>query len=78
MQIPFNAAEIRGRLKAGRSTVAGFLTELEDTQFLEMVEVVPLGRGRPSKAWKPTDRVVDAEDVLPSMEDVFAKRDAEA
>lgn len=78
MQIPFNAAEIRGRLKAGRSTVAGFLTELEDKQFLELVEVVPLGRGRPSKAWKPTDRVVDAEDVLPSMEDVFAKRDAEA
>ena len=78
MQIPFNAAEIRGRLKAGRSTVAGFLTELEDKQFLEMVEVAPSGRGRPSKAWRPTDRVVDAEDVLPSMEDVFAKRDAEA
>ncbi|TSA07134.1 MAG: hypothetical protein D4R77_05075, partial [Planctomycetaceae bacterium] len=78
MQIPFNAAEIRGRLKGGRSTVNGFLIELEDKQFLEFVEVAPSGRGRPSKAWRPTDRVVDAEDVLPSMEDVFAKRDAEA
>ena len=74
MQIPFNAAEIRGRLKGGRSTVNGFLIELEDKQFLEMVEVAPSGRGRPSKAWRPTDRVVDAEDVLPSMEDLFGSK----
>ena len=76
MQCPFNAAEIRGRLKAGRSTVAGFLTELEDKQFLEMVEVAPSARGRPSKAWKTTDREVDAEDVLPSMEDLFGRLEA--
>jgi len=74
MQIPFNAAEIRGRLKGGRSTVNGFLIELEDKQFLEFVEVAPSGRGRPSKAWRPTDRVVDAEEVLPSMEDLFGSK----
>ena len=76
MQCPFNAAEIRGRLKAGRSTVNGFLPELEDKQFLELVEVAPSGRGRPSKEWKTTDREVDAEDVLPSMEDLFGRLEA--
>ena len=76
MQIPFNTAEIRGRLKGGRSNVNGFLIELEDKQFLELVQVAPSGRGRPSKAWRPTDRVVDVEEVLPSLEDLFGKLDA--
>jgi len=68
---PFTAADVRARVKAGRSTVAGFLSELEDKSFLERVEVAPVGRGRPAKAWRPTGRDAEAEDVLPPADVVF-------
>ena len=69
--IPFDVKAVRARVKAGRSTVAGFLSELEDKGFLERVEVAPAGRGRPAKAWRPTGREAEADDVLPSADYVF-------
>jgi hypothetical protein len=69
--VPFDAKAVRARVKAGRSTVAGFLSELEDKGFLERVEVAPAGRGRPAKAWRPTGREAEADDVLPSADIVF-------
>jgi hypothetical protein len=69
--IPFDVKAVRARVKAGRSTVAGFLSELEDKGFLERVEVAPAGRGRPAKAWRPTGREAEADDVLPSADFVF-------
>ena len=72
--IPFDVKAVRARVKAGRSSVAGFLSELEDKGFLERVEVAPTGRGRPAKAWRPTEREADADDVLPSADYVFRSR----
>ena len=69
--IPFDVKAVRARVKAGRSTVAGFLSELEDKGFLERVEIAPAGRGRPAKAWRPTGREAEADDVLPSADYVF-------
>jgi hypothetical protein len=69
--IPFDVKAVRARVKAGRSTVAGILSELEDKAFLERVEVAPAGRGRPAKAWRPTGRHAEADDVLPPADVVF-------
>jgi len=69
--IPFDVKAVRARVRAGRSTVAGFLSELEDKGFLERVEVAPAGRGRPAKAWRPTGREAEADEVLPSADYVF-------
>lgn len=69
---PFTAADVRARVKAGRSTTFGFIGELEDKLLLERVETAPAaGRGRPPKAWKPTYREVEAADLLPPVEEVF-------
>ncbi|MGB8852863.1 MAG: hypothetical protein WCC69_04790 [Pirellulales bacterium] len=68
---PFTAKDVRRRLKTGRSTVAGFLSELEDKGFLDSVEAATGGRGRPPKAWKPTGREAEADDVLPPAEELF-------
>ena len=69
--IPFYVKAVRARVKAGRSTVAGFLSELEDKGFPERVEVALTGRGRPAKAWRPTGREAEADDVLSSADYVF-------
>jgi predicted ArsR family transcriptional regulator len=58
---------------AARSTVAGFLSELEDKGFLDAAEAAAGGRGRPPKAWKPTDREDDAGDVLPTAAEIFSE-----
>jgi hypothetical protein len=68
---PFTAKDVRRRLKTGRSTVAGFLSELEDKGFLDPTEAAAGGRGRPPKAWKPTGRDGDDVDVLPPVEKLF-------
>ena len=68
---PFTAKDVRRRLKTGRSTVAGFLSELEDKGFLDAAEAAAGGRGRPPKAWKPTGRDGEDVDVLPPVEELF-------
>ena len=72
---PFTAKDVRRRLKTGRSTVAGFLSELEDKGFLDPTEAAPIGRGRPPKAWKPTGRDGEDVDVLPPVEKLFPEGD---
>jgi len=72
IEVPFTARDVRRRLKnVGRSTVAGFLSELEDKGFLDAAEAAATGRGRPPKAWKPTARTGEEVDVLPPMEELF-------
>ena len=73
LAVPFTAAEVRRRLQAGRSTVSGFLAELEDKGLLEYCELAPTGRGRPPKAWRPCDRPVDGSDVLPLSSAFFGQ-----
>jgi hypothetical protein len=72
--IPFTAKDVRRRVKMPRSTVAGFLSELEDKGFLDAAEVGAVGRGRPPKGWKPTGRDGGDVDVLPLVEEMFAPR----
>jgi len=71
LSVPFTAKDVRRRLKIGRSTVAGFLSELEDKGFLDPSEAAAGGRGRPAKAWKPTGRDGEDVDVLPPVEEIF-------
>ena len=73
LAVPFTAAVVRRRLQAGRSTVSGFLAELEEKGLLEYCELAPNGRGRPPKAWRPCDRPVDGSDVLPLSSALFGK-----
>jgi hypothetical protein len=69
---PFTAKDLRRRLSnVGRSTIGGFLSELEDKGFLDPTEAAPVGRGRPPKAWKPTGRDGEDLDVLPPVEKLF-------
>jgi predicted ArsR family transcriptional regulator len=63
--------DVRHRLKTGQSTTNGYLAELEDKGCLDRADPAPIGRGRPPKAWKPTGRDVDAEHVLPPVEEMF-------
>jgi hypothetical protein len=71
----FTAADIRRQIRASRSTVAGWLSELSDIGAIEPAEPQdrqPRG-GRPPKAYRLTDRGVDAgEDWLPSVDELFA------
>lgn len=71
LPVPFKAKDVRQRLKTGRSTVAGFLSELEDRGFLDLVADTAGGRGRPAKSWKPTGRDGEDVDVLPPVEELF-------
>jgi hypothetical protein len=71
LPVPFTAKDVRRRLKIARSTVAGFLSELEDKGFLDPAEATAAGRGRPAKSWKPTGRDGEDVDVLPPIEKVF-------
>lgn len=71
LPVPFTAKDVRRRLKIGKSTVAGFLSELEDKGFLDAAEVAAAGRGRPPRAWKPTGRDGEDVDVLPPVEKLF-------
>jgi DNA primase len=73
LPVPFTAKDVRRRVKTARSTVAGFLSELEDKGFLDAAEAAAGGRGRPPKAWKPTDREDDAGDVLPTAAEIFSE-----
>jgi len=75
LPVPFTAKDVRRRLKAPRSTVAGFLSELEDKGCLDTAEVGAAGRGRPPKAWKPTGRDGEDVDVLPPVEEMFPQGD---
>lgn len=52
LPVPFTAKDVRRRLKTARSTVAGFLSELEDKGFLDVAEAVAGGRGRPPRTVK--------------------------
>ncbi len=72
MPVPFTAKDVRRRLKTARSTVGGFLSELEDKGFLDPAEAAAGGRGRPPRAWKPTGRDGEDVDVLPMPEFVFS------
>jgi len=65
LSVPFTASAVRQRVQAGRTTVSGFLAELEDKGYLEYAEAVATGRGRPPKAWRPSARPSGATDVLP-------------
>jgi len=65
LSVPFTASAVRQRVQAGRTTVSGFLAELEDKGYLEYAEAVANGRGRPPKAWRPSARPSGATDVLP-------------
>jgi hypothetical protein len=69
--VPFKAKDVRQRLKTARSSVAGFLSELEDKGFLDLVADAGGGRGRPAKTWKPTGRSGEDVDVLPPVEELF-------
>jgi hypothetical protein len=71
LPVPFAAKDVRHRLKTGQSTTNGYLAELEDKGCLDRADPAPIGRGRPPKAWKPTGRDVDAEHVLPPVEEMF-------
>ena len=73
LPVPFKAKDVRQRLKTGRSTVSGFLSELEDKGFLDLVAETSGGRGRPAKSWKPTGRDGEDLDVLPPEEELFSK-----
>jgi len=71
LPVPFRVKDVRQRLKTGRSTVSGFLSELEDKGFLDLVADTAGGRGRPAKSWKPTGRNGEDVDVLPPGEELF-------
>ena len=72
LPVPFTAKDVRRRLSnVGRSTISGFLSELEDKGFLDLTEAAAAGRGRPPKAWKPTGRIGEDVDVLPPAEELF-------
>ena len=71
LAVPFTSKDVRRRLKIARSTVNGFLSELEDKGFLDPAETATAGRGRPPKAWKPTGRDGEDVDVLPPVEELF-------
>ncbi len=72
MAVPFTAKDVRRRLpNIGRSTISGFLSELEDKGFLDHAEVAAGGRGRPPRVWKPTGRTGEDVDVLPPAEELF-------
>jgi hypothetical protein len=73
LPVPFKAKDVRQRLKTGRSTVSGFLSELEDKGFLDLVADTAGGRGRPAKSWKPTGRDGEDVDVLPPVEKLFSE-----
>lgn len=73
LSVPFTGKDVRQRLKIARSTVSGFLAELEDKGFLDTAETSGGGRGRPAKSWKPTGRDGEDLDVLPSIEELFAE-----
>jgi hypothetical protein len=73
LPVPFTGKDVRRRLKTPRSTVAGFLSELEDKGFLDPAEAAAGGRGRPAKSWKPTGRDGEDVDVLPPVEELFAE-----
>ena len=73
LPVPFKAKDTRQRLKTGRSTIAGFLSDLEDKGFLDLVADTAGGRGRPPKYWKPTGRGGEDVDVLPPVEELFPK-----
>jgi hypothetical protein len=73
LPVPFKAKDVRQRLKTGRSTIAGFLSDLEDKGFLDLVADTGGGRGRPAKCWKPTGRGGEDVDVLPPVEELFPK-----
>jgi hypothetical protein len=74
LPVPFNGKDVRRRLKIARSTVSGFLSELEDKGFLDPAETsAGGGRGRPAKSWKPTGRDGEDVDVLPPVEELFAE-----
>lgn len=75
MAVPFTAKDVRRRLpNIGRSTISGFLSELEDKGFLDHAEVAAGGRGRPPRVWKPTGRTGEDVDVLPPAEELFPNR----
>jgi hypothetical protein len=72
LPIPFTNEQIRLRMShVGRSTVGNYLNELEEKGYLEATEAQPVGRGRPAKAYKPTNKDVRADGVLPSLEQLF-------
>jgi hypothetical protein len=71
LPVPFTGKDVRRRLKIARSTVSGFLSELEDKGFLDPAEAATGGRGRPAKSWKPTGRDGEDVDVLPPIEELF-------
>jgi hypothetical protein len=73
LPVPFTAKDARRRLKTARSSVAGFLSELEDKGFLDPAEAAGGGRGRPPKAWKPTGRDGEDVDVLPTVEEILPR-----
>ena len=73
MVVPFTAKDVRLRLaNIGRSTAAGFLSELEDKGFLDRADPIAGGRGRPPKAWRLTGKDATNEDVLPPVHKMFA------
>ena len=72
LPVPFTAKDVRRRLKVARSTIGGFLSELEDRGFLDPAEAAASGRGRPPKAWKPTGRDGEDVNVLPPVEEMFS------
>jgi hypothetical protein len=71
LPVPFKAKDVRQRLKTARSSVSGFLSELEDKGFLDTAEAAAGGRGRPAKSWKPTGRSGEDVDVRPPVEEMF-------
>jgi hypothetical protein len=73
LPVPFTAKDVRRRAKMPRSTVSGFLSELEDKGFLDPAEAAAGGRGRPPKAWKPTGRDGEDVDVLPPTIESFSR-----
>jgi len=74
LPVPFTAAIVRQRLPVGRSTISGFLSELEDKGLLEFAEVQSAGRGRPPRAWRPTSRAASDAAVLPANDVIFSGR----
>ena len=73
MVVPFTAKDVRLRLaNIGRSTAAGFLSELEDKGFLDRADPIAGGRGRPPKAWRLTGKDATNEAVLPPVHKMFA------
>lgn len=72
LPVPFTSELIRQHLpQCGRSTVGNHLAELEEKGYLEPAELHSIGRGRPPKAYRPTNREVGADGVLPCLEQLF-------